>query len=63
VFHYHAQVNPGDATSTGRIAYDVFFVEPNTTTKNINLATPVGGKCQVPDKKVGMLATGTGGNR
>jgi hypothetical protein len=63
VFHYRAQVNPGDATSTGRIAYDVFFVEPNTTTKNINLATPVGGKCQVPDKKVGMLATGTGGNR
>jgi hypothetical protein len=61
VFQYRAQVNPGGATSTGRIAYDVFFVELNTTTKN-NLATPVGGKCQVPDKKVGMLAT-AGGSR
>jgi hypothetical protein len=26
VFHYHSQVNPGGATSTGRIAYDVFFI-------------------------------------
>lgn len=26
VFHYRAQVNPGDATSAGRMAYDVFFV-------------------------------------
>jgi hypothetical protein len=62
VFHYRAQVNPGDPTSTGRIAYDVFFVEANTTTKNNNLATPVESKCPVPDKKIGMLAP-AGGNR
>jgi hypothetical protein len=51
VFRYRAQVNPGDATSTGRLAYDVFFVaELPPTTKNIP------AKCQVPDKKAGMLA-------
>jgi hypothetical protein len=55
VLRYHAQVNPGDATSTGRMAYDVFFVaELPATTKN--MLNPTGGKCQVPDKKVGMMA-------
>lgn len=44
VFHYRAQVNPGGATSTGRIAYDVFFVTADTTAKNI----PTGGSCQAP---------------
>jgi len=59
VFHYRAQVNPGNATSTGRMAYDVFFVvEPAPTAKN-NL-NPAGGKCQVPTIKVGMLAAGVG---
>jgi hypothetical protein len=50
VFHYHAQVNPGDPASVGRQAYDVFFVGlgPNRSAGN----TP---KCQVPTKKVGML--------
>jgi len=31
VFRYRAQVNPGDQTNTGRIAYDVFFVTANPT--------------------------------
>lgn len=64
VFHYRAQVNPGSATSAGRMAYDVFFVTTDTTTKNIIPLIPAGGKCQVPTKKIGMLATtGAGGNR
>ena len=54
VFHYRAQVNPGDATSTGRMAYDVFFVTLTNITKN--MLNPAGRKCQVPTKKVGMLA-------
>jgi hypothetical protein len=53
VFRYRAQVGPGDATNTGRMAYDVFFRLLNPTAKNnLNPA----GKCQVPAKKVGMLA-------
>jgi hypothetical protein len=56
VFHYRAQVNPGDATSTGRMAYDVFFVTTSTTTKNIVPVSPSGNKCQVPAIKLGMLA-------
>jgi hypothetical protein len=51
VFRYRAQVNPGDATSTGRMAYDVFFVVGVPTAKNANPA-----KCPVPNNKVGMLA-------
>jgi len=58
VFRYRAQVNPGDATSTGRMAYDVFFVGIPPTAKNI---IPAGGKCQAPTK-VGMLAP-VGGTR
>jgi hypothetical protein len=55
VFYYHAQVNPGGATNTGRMAYDVFFVglAPNAANANI---IPAGGKCQVPTNKVGMMA-------
>lgn len=54
VFRYRAQVNPGDATSTGRMAYDVFFLVegPGTSAKNIP------AKCQVPATKTGMMATG-----
>lgn len=59
VFHYRAQVNPGDPTSTGRIAYDVFFVADPNIAKNI---IPAGGKCQVPAIKTGMLAP-VGGSR
>jgi trimeric autotransporter adhesin len=58
LFRYRAQVNPGDTTSTGRMAYDVFFVTTNTTTKNIAPVSP----CQVPAIKVGMLAP-VGGSR
>src|SRR5229473_7198734 len=35
VFRYRAQVNPGDTTNTGRMAYDVFFVTSSPTSKNI----------------------------
>jgi hypothetical protein len=36
VFHFRAQVNPGDQTNTGRMAYDVFFVTlPSTSAKNL----------------------------
>ncbi len=55
VFRYHAQVNPGDATSTGRIAYDVFFVRL-APTNTINAKNVPAGKCEVPTNKVGMLA-------
>jgi len=51
VFHYRAQVNPGDPASVGRLAYDVFFVGLAPT--NINTAE---NKCQAPTNKVGMLA-------
>ena len=61
LFRYHAQVNPGDVTNTGRIAYDVFFVTPNSPTAK-NTLNPEGSKCQVPAIKSGMLAT-TGGSR
>jgi len=55
VFHYRAQVNPGNATSTGRMAYDVFFIMQTNPTAN-NAA------CQVPNKKLGMLSP-VGGSR
>jgi len=35
VFRYRAQVDPGDPTSMGRMAYDVFFVTSSPTSKNI----------------------------
>jgi len=55
VFRYRAQVNPGDPTSTGRMAYDVFFIGvPTAAAKNI--------KCPPPTNKVGMLAS-VGGSR
>jgi hypothetical protein len=69
VFRYHAQVNPGDPTSTGRVAYDVFFVTlPPPTTKNnppslipnsLPSLIPVDAhKCAVPAPiKGGMLST------
>lgn len=53
VFHYRAKVNPGVATETGRIAYDVFFA-PDTAL--------LSGKCEVPTNKAGMLAP-VGGSR
>jgi hypothetical protein len=36
VFHYRSQVNQGDPTNTGRMAYDVFFVTlPTASAKNL----------------------------
>jgi hypothetical protein len=60
VLRYRAQVNPGDTTNTGRMAYDVFFVtagpSPTSTTKNF--LNPQGNKCEVPvQTKAGMLST------
>ncbi len=60
IFHYRAQVNPGGPTSTGRMAYDVFFVSPgpSPTTTTKNLLNPEGNKCTVPAQvKGGMLST------
>lgn len=63
VFHYRAQVNPGDPTNTGRMAYDVFFVTlPSTSAKNLIpwRVTPANvQKCPVPpvQTKGGMLST------
>jgi hypothetical protein len=60
LFRYHAQVNPGGPTSTGRVAYDVFFVSPapSPTTTTKNLLNPEGNKCTVPVQvKGGMLST------
>lgn len=31
IFHYRAQVNPGNPTDVGKSAYDIFFVEQNPT--------------------------------
>jgi hypothetical protein len=65
VFHYRAQVNPGDPTSTGRMAYDVFFVTlPSTSAKNLIpwRVTPANvKKCPAPpvQTKGGMLSTGS----
>lgn len=67
VFRYRAQVNPGDTTNTGRIAYDVFFATSQPTSKNTPRSLiPHGGglipadahKCEVPGTKDGLLATG-----
>jgi hypothetical protein len=51
VFRYRAQINPGDATSTGRMAYDVFFVGapgPTVAAKT---------SCPVPNNKVRLPAS------
>jgi hypothetical protein len=66
-FRYRAKVNPGEATDTGRMAYDVFFVRlPSTSAKNLIPLHPgqvSGQKCSVPAQvKGGMLST-TGTNR
>jgi hypothetical protein len=61
VFRYRAQVNPGDATNTGRMAYDVFFVTSQPTSNNVSrkLGTAVTYKCVVPGPtKEGVLSTG-----
>lgn len=63
LFRYRAQVNPGEAASTGRMAYDVFFVTlPPPTTKNVLPTFVPGGssKCPVPTK-TGMLAASSTG--
>jgi hypothetical protein len=62
VFRYRAQVNPGDPSSVGRIAYDVFFVtSPPATTKNLIPWRPTPASvqaCPVPvQTKGGMLST------
>jgi len=67
VFRYRAQVNPGDTTNTGRMAYDVFFVTSSPTSKNIprslipiprSLIPADTHKCAVPvPTKGGMLST------
>lgn len=49
-----AQVNPGDATNTGRMAYDVFFVTTTTTARNA--LSREGSKCPVPAIKAELLA-------
>jgi len=63
VFRYRAQVNPGDATNTGRMAYDVFFVTlPQPTTKNIphSLIPTDVHKCSVPVPTKGGMLSSTG---
>ncbi len=67
VFRYRAQVDPGDSTNTGRMAYDVFFVTSQPTSKNIPRGLIRRGlipadadaqKCAVPlPTKGGMLST------
>ncbi len=67
VFRYRAQVDPGDTTNTGRMAYDVFFVTSSPTSKNIprslipiprSLTPADTHKCTVPvPTKGGMLST------
>jgi hypothetical protein len=64
VFRYRAQVNPGDATNTGRMAYDVFFVGPTPRTAGARSIIPAGGrKCSAPTNKLGMLAPVSGSLR
>jgi len=63
VFRYRAQVDPGDPTNTGRMAYDVFFVTSQPTSKTIPRSLiprgliPDAHKCVVPVPiKGGMLS-------
>jgi len=51
VFRYRAQVNPGGATSTGRMAYDVFF----TTLSGGNTITAQSCPAANPQTKQGAL--------
>jgi hypothetical protein len=60
VFRYRARVNPGERMSTGRLAYDVFFVSPgpSPTSTTKNLLNPEDNKCTVPvQTKGGLLST------
>jgi len=63
IFRYRAQVNPGDPTNTGRMAYDVFFVTDLPLTKNIPTSLlPVDGhKCPVPIPTRGGMLSKSGG--
>jgi len=63
VLRYHAQVNPGDPTNTGRMAYDVFFVTDLPLTKNIPTSLiPVDGhKCPIPVPSKGGMLSKSGG--
>jgi hypothetical protein len=59
VFRYRAQVNPGDTTNTGRVAYDVFFVLLRGSQAILSADA---AKCAVPTKgipKGGLLSTGS----
>ena len=62
LFRYRSKVNPDDPdiSHVGKTAYDVFFVTVNPTPTAKNTLSPDGSKCQVPAKKVGMLAAGVG---
>jgi len=65
VFRYRAQVNPGETTTTGRMAYDVFFVTSSPTSRNTprsliprSLIPADGHKCWVPIPiRAGILST------
>ena len=65
VFRYRAQVDSGDPTNTGRMAYDVFFVTSSPTSKNTprsliprSLIPADGHKCSVPIPiRGGILST------
>jgi len=63
VFHFRAQVNPGDPTNTGRMAYDVFLVTlPTASAKSLipwRATTTSVKKCPAPPvrTKGGMLST------
>jgi hypothetical protein len=65
VFHYRAQVNPGETTNAGRMAYNVFFVKSSPTSKNTPRSLVPRGlipadehRCSVPaPTKGGMLST------
>jgi len=55
IFHYRAQVNPGGATSIGRMAYDVFMVADAPISKNV---TPADGyKCPASGRARVLLST------
>ena len=48
LFRYRAQVNPGDAATVGRMAYDVFF---STLTQAGSTILSAASKCTVPETK------------
>jgi hypothetical protein len=58
-FRYRADVNPGEPTTTGRMAYDVFFVanvSGNALYAGRCSAPTVSKEALLPAKKEGMLA-------